>query len=139
MKLLVEKTHNGYIPAFDSDYELRKLDKHKVGEKFWIDIKIARNYLFHKKYFAMLKLAFENQEKFQDLTEFRLLAQMKAGYYKEVKTEKGIVYMPSSISYDSLDNTAFEQLYNKVHDVLWKEYFSGIDNEVLQNEILNFM
>ena len=139
MKILVEKTLQGYIPAFGSDHEERKKDKHKIGEKYWVDIKQARNPLLHKKYFAMLKMAYENQEKYKDKNHFRLLTQMKAGYYEEIKTDKGIVYFPISISYDSMDNIAFEELYNKVHAVLWETYFSHLDDEALQNEILNFM
>ena len=139
MKILVEKTLQGYIPAFGSDHEVRKKDKHKIGEKYWIEIKQSRNYLYHKKYFAMLKMAFNNQEKYQNEEHFRKLAQMKAGYYEEIKTDKGIVYMPISISYDSLDNIAFGELYNKVHEVLWNDYFSHLSNEDLQNEMLNFM
>ena len=136
MKFLVQKTMTGLIPVFNSDHDKLKESKLKLGEIYEVEIKKKRNYQFHKKYFALLNLCFENQEVFESIEDLRYFLTMKAGYYKQVDTGNGTMFIPKSISFSSMDEIEFEQLYQNTITVICK--FIGIEKEDLLNEILNF-
>ncbi len=56
MKILVVKTPSGLKPLYDSDYD--NYSKIALGEEFEIEYTKKRNSRFHRKFFALLKLAF---------------------------------------------------------------------------------
>ena len=137
VKIHVIKTLSGFKPLSDSDK--RALDRFGINEVFEIDVKKARNYEHHKKFFALLNLAFQNQEKYKNFKHFRALITMKSGHYEEIKTEKGIIYLPTSISFSNMDQIEFDKLYDDVCDIIINEVIPGITKEEIQDEILNFM
>jgi hypothetical protein len=57
MKLFLQNTTHGLIPCYDADYDEKK--KLKAGKVYKVEIKLARNYDFHKKYFALINCAWE--------------------------------------------------------------------------------
>jgi hypothetical protein len=131
----MKKTISGLVPLYSSDYD--NLNKIKIGEEIKVSVSRPRNYLFHKKYFALINLAFENQDQYTDITTFRYILQMKAGYFEPIKTDKGIVYLPQSISFAKMDEDDFSELYSKVLDVILA--FLEIEKETLENELHNFL
>ena len=58
MKILVVKTLSGIKPAYDSDKEA--FNKMPFNEVFEIEYKKKRNVKFHRKFFALLNLAFQD-------------------------------------------------------------------------------
>ena len=124
------------VPADDESMErFKKLKKADVLE---CDVKEYRNYEFHKKYFALINLAFENQEFYKDLNQFRKIMEMKSGYFDIVPTDKGYnLFIPKSIAYDKLNQVDFEELYNKVLNEIIK-YLNLTEQELLK-ELGNFI
>jgi hypothetical protein len=134
MKILVVKTINGFLkPAYDSDFE--NFAKMPVNETFEIEYTKRRNSKFHRKYFALLKLAFENQSDYRTLEEMRHDLTIVCGYYNEHvnKITGEIVKKADSISFSSMDDIQFSELYEKTKDVICK--WLGIDNEAIDEEI----
>lgn len=137
MKFLVKKTLQGLIPVFNSDYEKLKESKLKIGEVYEVEIKKKRNYLFHKKYFALLNLAFDNQDHFELFDDLRDYLIVKSGYYRKITMPNGFEQIkPKSISFLNMDEIEFEALYQSTITVVCN--FIGIEKEDLLNEILNF-
>ena len=136
MKLYLRNTLHGLIPLYPSDYdEKRKL---KIGEDYQAEIKQPRNIGFHRKFFALLNLGFENQDHYQDKDTYRQIKTMECGYFKTVTTERGKeVYLPESISFASMDNDEFEQLYNTMVQKLITDL--KITVEDIEAEIINFI
>jgi len=129
--ILVKQLNNTLKCAYNSDYE--KLKKLKSGEEYECDIKKPRNYKFHRKFFALIKLVFENQERYQDMERLRKDLIIESGFYKEwVDLHGAICREAKSISFSSMKETEFEQLYDKVLDVIVK-YFKFEKEEILQN------
>lgn len=58
MKILCVITETGLTPKYESDRE--EFKKLKRNAEVVVEIKKGRNIEFHKKYFALLKLTFEN-------------------------------------------------------------------------------
>jgi hypothetical protein len=137
MKILVVKTINGFLkPAYDSDYE--NFAKMPVNETFEIEYTKRRNSKFHRKYFSLLKLAFENQSDYRTLEEMRHDLTIVCGYYNEHvnKITGEIVKKADSISFSSMDNIQFSELYEKTKDVICK--WLGIDNQTIDEEIQQY-
>lgn len=134
MRIIVIKSPNGFLkPAYESDYEAFK--KMPTNEMFEIEFTKGRNYKFHRKYFALLKLAFENQSDYRTLEDMRHDIIIVAGYYDEIvsKITGDIMKKAKSISFVNMDENEFSELYEKTKDVICQ--WLGISNEDVNNEI----
>jgi len=137
MKFLVKKQFGKLIPVYNSDLEALKSAKLKENDIYEVDIKRKRNYEFHKKYFALVNLCFDNQETFTEFEDLRNYLTMKAGYVKKIETGTGQMILPLSISFAKMDNIEFEQLYQKTIDVICK--FIDVDEKGIMSEIINYL
>jgi len=133
MKLHVIKTQTGLKPCYNSDYDI--YSKIPLNEVFEIEYKKPRNYEFHKKYFGLLKLAFENQELFSNITDMREDVTIMAGFFelRENKISGEITKKAKSISFAQMDEIEFSELYEKTKDVICK--WLGVTDESIEEEI----
>lgn len=135
MKLLVTNTPRGLVPCGDDDYEEKK--KLKLGQVYTVEIRTARNVDFHRKYFALIAYAWEflNEQEvaaFRSKEGFRKSVEITAGHYEplyDLETQT-FVHAPKSISFGSMDNAEFSDLYSRVKDVI----FAIIGNRVTEEE-----
>jgi len=136
MKILVVKNHRGLVPVYDSDYE--NFAKIPLNEEFEIEYTKKRNLKFHKKYWALLKLAFENQSDYRSINDMRRDIAIVSGFYDEVVNliTGEILKIAKSISFAKMDDTEFSELYEKTKDTISK--WLGIDNETIDNEIQQY-
>lgn len=132
MKGYFKRTLTGLSPTTENP----AFDKLKLGEEVEIEFKKPRNIQHHKKFFVLVNLIFKNQEKYDNIKHFRAVFTMRCGYYEEIKTEKGIVYLPTSINFASMDQTAFDEFYDKAVTVACREI--GADKEELLKELSEF-
>jgi len=136
MKIYLIKNDNGhFLPAYNSGYE--KAKRFKPGETILGDLTKPRNIGFHRKFFSLLNMGFENQEKYDNFEDYRAIFIMKAGFYKVIEVDKGVIYLPKSISFGNMDDLEFAELYSKMIDVLIKEL--GLDQEAIEKELSTFM
>jgi hypothetical protein len=135
MKFQLAKRGIYFIPATDSDKE--KAVKVGQGEVVDVEFKKNRNTLFHRKFFALLNIGFENQDTINTFELYRAFILIGIGHCDFIFTDTGqINYIPKSISYESMpDNNDFEQVYNKA--VSYIALKLSITNEELTNEILS--
>jgi hypothetical protein len=134
MKILVVKTLNNLLkPAYDSDLEaFTKIPK---GEIVQIEYVKKRNIRFHRKFFALMKLAFDNQNVYQNSDEMRYDITMTAGFTDEItnKITGEVTLRAKSISFDSMEETEFSDLYTKTKDVV--SNWIGITSEDVEDVI----
>ena len=135
MKFQLVRTLNGFKFAHDSDLE--KGRKIKVGDFVNCDIKKPRNYMFHKKFFALIELVFQNQDLTDDKDNLRAYLTVKAGFYETIKSDIGVMYLPKSISFAKMDEIEFEELFIKFLNV--SSMLIGVDNEDIMNELSEFL
>jgi len=134
MEILVVKTINGLLkPAFDEDLESFK----KLPKDGYFEIKYTkkRNVRFHRKFFALLKIAYENQSDYRLMEDLRRDLIITSGHYDEVVNfMTGEVYkIAKSISFSNMEETEFNLIYNDVKEVIIK--WLGIDNDALNTEV----
>ena len=135
MKFFAQIVNNKLLPEYPGDYD--NLKKLKPGVTYLFELKQPRNIDFHRKFFALLNLTFENQEHFNNLDEMRAWLIMKAGYYKLVITPTGEMFQPLSISFSSMDNIEFSKLYSSVLDIICE--WLNISDEDVQEQLINYM
>lgn len=135
MKLLVINTPRGLVPLGDDDYEEKK--KLKLGQTYSVEVKVARNVDFHRKYFALISYAWEflneqETERFRTKENFRKYVEVAAGHCDVIFHPRlqEYVEIPKSISFGKMDNAEFSDLYQRVKDVI----FSIIGNRVTQDQ-----
>lgn len=132
MKLFIVKNLNGTIkPAHDSDYDLLK--KLKVNEIYKCEIVQPRNLAFHKKFFALIKMLYDNQDRYSNIDHLRHDLIIEAGYYELRYNIHGVeIYEPKSISFANMKQDEFDKLYSAVVDVIVK-YFNFDREDIAQN------
>ena len=130
---LIKDYNNIFKPSHDEDLEISKKIKREtpVKAKVWKE----RNYKFHKKYFALLKIAFENQSIYSTMKEFRNELKFKTGCYTIHKTTKNVkLFIPDSISFENMDEIEFEKHYQKAIDAILEHFLPDIEKDVKESE-----
>ena len=135
MKLIVVNTPRGLIPCGDDDFDEKK--KLKIGQAYSVEVRVVRNVDFHRKYFALIAYAWEylNEKElatFKTKDNFRKYLEISAGHCEVIFHPRlqEFVEIPKSISFGSMDNAEFSDLYDRVKDVI----FSIIGNRVTREE-----
>lgn len=143
MKLFVTNTMTGLVPNYDDDYD-KKL-KLKIGHTYEVDIKEARNYEFHQKFFALINCSWEylnesQQKYFKNKEVFRKSMILSAGFcnvFFNLKT-KSWTESPKSISFRKMDELEFSELYERVKDVIFEIILQNVSEEEFTNNLINF-
>ncbi|QFY42978.1 DUF1367 family protein [Candidatus Methylospira mobilis] len=154
MRVFAIKSPSGaLIPHGDEAAELfRSL---KVGHPVSVEIKRPRNYRFHKKMFALFKLAFDVWEpgelKYKgivvekEFNRFRKDMTILAGFCKPVYCINSEVRLEAeSLSYSGMDADRFDLVYRAVRNVVWKHvlqhagYRSEAEVDRVVNELMGF-
>lgn len=144
MKIYCRVTENGLIPLYDSDMEQKR--KLKIGSDVEVDIKKARNYKFHKRFFALLGLTFDNlnenlQKELGIYTEDDLLIRLKIdlNHYKVVRYENLGCIALDSISFEKMDQYEFEEFYKRAANQIINVYLKGVTYPQLEEELYRFL
>lgn len=133
-KVLCRKTLSGLQPSDEEGKET--LRKFPVGADVWVEVKKARNPKFHRLYFALLQLTFENQERYTNFEHFRKAVQVAAGHVEELITLDGeVLLQPKSIAFDQLDDLGFHAVFTETMKVCAK-MLGDLDMHELQMEVL---
>lgn len=145
MKLKVICTPLGLQPIYEEDYDSKK--KLKVGECYTAEIRLIRNLQFHKKAFSLLNTAWSllperTQNGFRSIDAFRDTITVAAGFvdvFFDMK-QKCYIERPKSWSFDSMDNAEFEELYERMKDVIWSILSKrvGITQEMFEQYLANY-
>jgi hypothetical protein len=152
MEIILIKRDHALIPA--NDIEAEKLNHWQAGTPLKVKVTKPRNYEFHKKWFALVQLAYESWEpkplepdKFKGVApeknfdQFRKDLTILAGYYTATYRLDGSTRIEAkSISFGSMNEYEFAELYSSTVDVILKRVLTTYTKEDLDRvigEILN--
>ena len=134
------KTSMGLSPYNDEDaIELRQVG---IGDILQAKALDQRNVQHHRKFFALIRVVYDNMPEqfdshFPTQDDLRHELIKRAGFYKEYIDLKGNKqYRAESISFDSMGQKRFDDLYNRVLDVVVQWFL--FDRDVLEGEIMQF-
>lgn len=144
MDIFCKVTPYGLVPLYDSDLDMKR--RLRVGSVVRCRVGNPRNYEFHKKFFALVRLTFDNlpsrlAELWKIHNEEDMLRRFKRdlGYYTATyneRDEREIEYR--SISFSAMEQHEFERFYNQCIDLVLAKYIKGLDKQDLITEIENF-
>jgi len=128
-----------------SDYELEKVNRFKNGEQYQAEIKLTRNPKYHRLVFAFFQYCFEywksdrvflSESKQFDVFRKHLICM--AGYYDELVNIHGEIRIEAkSISYSSMSQLEYEELYNSLILAVMRNIFQTSDEETY-NKLISF-
>ena len=135
MKGLHKRTFSAWEPI---DEQAKKIFKRfKVGELADLEYTATRNIKFHRKFFAVINLTFQNQDDYDNDLFFRKALTIEAGYYHWIPLMDGTKTKEADeIKFTKMDDLVFEDLYSKVFDICLK--ILGCKSEELELELLKF-
>lgn len=136
MKALFRKDF-GCLRAADVRAE-EFLAKVKFGDLVMLEAKRPRNIAHHAKFFAMLQKIFENQSHYKSVDDILDAFKFAVGHTRKIKTARGVIEVPLSISFASLDQDQFNEFYDKAVDFVCSDVIPGLQKEDLAKELLEF-
>lgn len=143
MKLQLFNSPSGLIPLYDSDFEEKK--KLKVGVVYTAEIRVPRNYQFHKKFFALINAGYSllperTQHGFRSVEGFRQYVLVAAGFYETFFHPRlhQFVEIPRSISFASMDEAEFDDCYNAVKNTIFALLGDRVNEQTFEQYLSNF-
>ena len=132
MEFHLIKTLNGSFKlCYDSDFD--KAKKLPLNEPFRVTFVKKRNAKFHRKFFALINMVYQNQERYNNYDELRKHLTIASGFYNLTFDLDGVEQKEAkSISFSSMDNIEFEALYSAVVDTIIK-YFNFDKQDIIDN------
>lgn len=145
MKLHLLNTAHGLQPCYDEDFDEKK--KLKIGTVYCADVKKARNVAFHRKYFALINCAWAYQNHKVEthfkgnIDLFRKTVEIASGHCETVYSikRKEWIEVPKSIAFDKMDEIEFQDLYNRVLNVLLSVFLKHIPEDEFSRNLSNFL
>ena len=154
------RTEVGFIPA---DEAAREAIKHvKLGDTAKVKLTKARNYLFFKKWWALVNFAYEHWEEPEpeyspkmaalikssgilpkkNLDRFRKDIIILTGHYDRFFRVNGAVQVePKSIAFGNMSEDEFVDLYNKTIQVVLDHILVNYDEDTLRgvlDQVMDF-
>ena len=113
--MLVKQLNGSLISAYNTDSD--KIKKLKPGEFYKCKITHPRNIQFHRKFFALIKMLFDNQEIYINADRLRKDLLISAGYFEEWVDFYGEIHREAkSISFAKMTEFEFGEMYSRVLD-----------------------
>lgn len=134
----------GLVPLDDIDWEQKK--QLKLGSDVKVRITMPRNLRFHRKFFALLNIAFENlpkkiqaEKNIDSVKKMLSLIKIHLGYYNVVSVGGRNVLDLHSISFAEMDEAAFRQFYDSAVNDILMHFLQGTDKDDLLREVELFI
>lgn len=136
--LIMYKAKGGLFPDMDEDSQY--LCKVPDGEYLMAKVTRPRNIRLHRKFFALLNLAVQNQNKYNNVDQLLIAVKIKIGHFDMQITESGeVVYIPKSISFANMDDLEFDKFYNRVLTVICSDVITGADPDEIEARVIEIL
>jgi hypothetical protein len=133
---LLKTAQGAFVPLAEEDADAAK--RFKVGSVTRMELRLMRNSQFHRKFFALIKIAFDLWAETMpaqeyhglpvtpDFDRFRRDVIIMAGFFRPVWNAKGELRVEAeSISFSNMTEERFEQLYSAVINVILHKILPG--------------
>lgn len=135
-KFLAQKHLNSFRPVDDAGHEaLRKIGQ---GEVIEIEFRRKRNIKHHRMFWALMTIVHDNMdhERYPTVEDLTAAVKIAAGLRTRIDLPNGEVgFIPGSIAFHKMDQTAFSEFYNRVSDLICKHFLPGVDSDALREEV----
>lgn len=128
----------------DDESTKNALAKIKDGSVVATDFKIPRNIKFHRKFFKLIDVVYDNQEEpkqFATKEKLRAGIKMAAGLVDQVynPVTKQTLVVPSSMAFEKMDEQEFSEFYNRAVDIILAYVLPNNDKEGLEAQVADLL
>jgi hypothetical protein len=111
------------------------LAKYKLGDLVAVDVVKPRCIGHHRLYWALCQLVAENMDGDFSAEVVSDVLKIRSGHVTMVRTRKGGVFIPKSISFAAMDQLAFSEFFDRALRVVVSDILPGIDSATLRAEV----
>lgn len=135
-KFLAQKHLGALRPTDEAGCEaLRRLGN---GDLVTVEIKKSRNIRHHRLFWALMAVVHDNMdhERYPTVEDLTSAIKISAGLRTRIELPNGEVgFIPGSIAFHKMDQTAFGEFYDRVCDLICKHFLPGVENAALREEV----
>lgn len=138
----------GILRPYDRT-DAERIGKMRDGEPYRVKVSMPRNIKFHKKFFALLALVFDNLPEeipakmpdgnpveIRSIDDLLWHIKMQVGHYEKRVTLGGrVTYEAKSISFASMDEAEFQDFYDRAMAVILKYFLPETNREEVEEMI----
>ena len=141
MKARLMRRNAGFFPESPIDED--NLKRIKPGQTIEVEYKKPRNPQFHRKFFALLGVVLDNQDRHDSIDSLLIELKLQMAHYDLHVTMGGkSIYIPKSIAFHRMDDDEFAKFYDRALTVILKRFIQGataaeINRQV--DEIVGFL
>lgn len=139
MNVLLTRTLSGLAPADEAaSAVLRKID---TGATVIADVRRPRNLSAHRRWWALVNLIYTNSDTYPSPDVVHCHLKLLAGCADAV-TLKGtgeVVLVPKSMSFSSMDEDAFQEVWKRAVHVVAEQILPGITEQDVEQEIMQLI
>lgn len=145
----LRKLYDTFCPADEVSADL--MEKFKANGVYKAELTQPRNIGFHRKYFSLLNLAYENYEQpevfhngirvYKSFERFREEVTISCGHWElELNKRNNVVQRAKSISFAEMGQVEFEELFSMAITVIMNEYlhYDQGNMDSLVNRVLQY-
>lgn len=111
----------------------------KLGECVELKLKRPRNLQQHRLFWALMQKVYENQEHYTSPEQVCTAFKFACGLTESIKTARGIIQVPKSISFAKMDQIQFNEFFKLAVDFCVAEVIPGLKSEDLEREVLEMI
>lgn len=138
MKGVWRKTIGGLKPADPIAEEAYQAIP--LGGEVFAEPKRSRSIGHHRKFFALLKLVYENQEHYKSMDELLVAFKVALGHCYPIHLRSGqVAYVPKSISFAKLDQIGFDEFWDKACTLIVTKFLPGVNREELEAQVMELV
>lgn len=135
MQLHLKKTLAGFALADEMSVENAK--RFKVGEVYKAEVVKPRSRKTLGRWWVLCQMILDNTEDFRSKEQISDYLKIRAGHSTSIvsKSTGEIFHVANSISFDEMEEAQFQELWQKVCDVVVQDILPGITQNEIEYEI----
>jgi hypothetical protein len=139
----IKKADGSFSPAYPEDQEAFK--RIAIGDPIRVKWSKPRNYMNHKRFFAMLKCTVQNlpesiPDRYQNQEFLRMEVLIGIGHIEIRESLGGKIFaVPKSMSFDKMGEDEFNEIYSLASNYILKHFLPGLDEQTFNENLKLFM
>jgi len=131
--LIFRRDLRGFVATDDaSEAALKSV---KMGECVEIKLKKSRSLPMHRLFWKLMQTVYENQDHYRSPDDVCTAFKFAVGHVDSLKTARGVIQVPRSISFAKMDQVAFREFFDKALHFCVTEVIPGLDSAELEREV----
>lgn len=136
---MMRRTLGGLEP--EDEHTLSQLRAVQVGETVEVELKMPRDYRKLKKWWALCRMLAYHAGQFPSPRAAHGFLKIRTGHAIQIvnKATGDIYEIPDSIAFDSIDEPAFEAIWQRAVQVVCEEVLPGVTRPEVEHEVLRLI